>query len=317
MRIQNDYKEVNDVIMKKKLLPYAMFSMAILIILYAVAVNHPSTVLSRKACTSWGMFKNTMFTWSHTKHEDRPKLPQGFAVQPGTAEQVPVLMYHFITPKEFNKEPGNKSIINLEAFEQGIDYLYEQGYYTASLNELEQYVRGQITLPAKSVVITFDDGYQNNYVYAYPILKKYGYKATIFIIGSKIEEHTQAFDPVKKSYLSKDEIAASADVFEYHSHTYNLHYKGFEKCGTQAAAGQDPSMVDQDIDLMKSLGFDSPYFAYPFGEKNIQMIYHLQQNGYRMAFTVRQGFVKPGDRLMLLNRLTVLSNTNMAQLLSP
>lgn len=68
---------------------------------------------------------------------------------------------------------------------------------------------------------------------------------------------------------------------------------------------------------MKETGVDSPYFAYPYGEKSRQMIYELQENGYRMAFTVRQGFVKPGDRLMALNRLTVTSDTDMEKLLTP
>lgn len=303
--------------MRKRFTQYALFSLAILILVYAGAVTHPSTVLSRKACTSWGMVKNTMFTWSHDKHEEFPKLPEGFSVKPGTAKQVPVLMYHYITPKEYNTEPGNKSVINLEAFEQGIDYLFEHGYYTATLSELEQYVRGQIALPDKSVVITFDDGYQNNYVYAYPILKKYGYKAAIFVIGSKLEQRTQAFDPAKKTYLSKEEMDSSRDVFEYHSHTFDLHHKGFEKCGVKSAAGQDPALVEKDIATMKERVVDSPYFAYPFGEKSAQMIYYLQKNGYRMAFTVRQGFVKPGDRLMALNRLTVVSTTKMDELLNP
>ncbi|GJM74902.1 hypothetical protein HMSSN036_71180 [Paenibacillus macerans] len=303
--------------MRKRISQYAIFSLAILVLIYAVAVTHPSNVLSRKACTSWGMVKNTMFTLTHKKHEVYPKLPEGFSVKPGTAEQVAVLMYHYITPKKYNKYPGNESVINLEAFEQDMAYLHDHGYYTASLSELEQYVRGQISLPAKTVVITFDDGYQNNYIYAYPILKKYGYKAAIFVIGSKLKEQTQAFDPAKKTYLSKEEMESARDVFEFHSHTYDLHRKGFEKCGVMKAAGQDPSLVEKDIALMKEKVVDSPYFAYPYGEKSRQMIYYLQENGYRMAFTVYQGFVKPGDRLMTLKRLTVTSDTDINKLLNP
>lgn len=303
--------------MSRRLARYVLFFAAISILVYSAAVTHPNTVLARKACTSWDMVKTKVFTSSHTKHEEYPTLPMDFAVAPGTAEQVPVLMYHYITPKQYNQEPGNKSIINLEAFEAEMAYLHEQGYYTASLSELEQYVRGQISLPAKSVVITFDDGYQNNYIYAYPILKNYGFKAAIFVIGSKIEAETQTFDPTKKTYLSKEEIHAARDVFEFHSHTYNLHYKGFKKCGVPSSAGLDSKLIQADIDKMKETGVDSPYFAYPYGEKSRQMIYELQENGYRMAFTVRQGFVKPGDRLMALNRLTVTSDTDMEKLLTP
>ncbi|MGG4553781.1 polysaccharide deacetylase family protein [Paenibacillus humicus] len=294
---------------------YALISLAFIIILYAVAVANPGTVLSRKACSSWSLVKDQAFVMTHPRQDGSQKLPANFLIQPGTAEQVPVLMYHYITPQANNDQPDNNSIITLEAFEENMNYLHEQGYYTATMEELEQYVLGKTSLPAKTVVITFDDGYQNNYIYAYPILKKYGFQATIFVIGSRIQQETSPFDPAKKSFLSFEEIKASSDVFEYHSHTYDLHQKGFKKCGLDYATGFDTKSLTADIAKMKELGIDSPYFAYPFGEKSTQMIYSLQENNYRMAFTVLQGFVKPGDSLMRLNRLTVTTATDFAKLL--
>lgn len=290
---------------------------AVLIIVYSFAVTHPTNALSHKACTSWEMVKDKSFMLTHYgfKGSKSNELPVGFTVKPGTAKEVPVLMYHYITPKANNREPGNKSVINLEAFEENMEYLHDEGYYTATLEELEQYVLGEISLPEKSIVLTFDDGYQNNYIYAYPTLKKYGFHATIFMIGSKIEEQTVAFDPNKKSFLSRAEIDASQDVFEYHSHTYDLHRKGFPKCGESKSLALDTTLLQKDIQTIKATGIDTPYFAYPFGEKSRQMIYDLKKNGYRMAFTVRQGFVKPGDPLIKLNRLTVTSRTNLPELL--
>ncbi|MNO12026.1 Poly-beta-1,6-N-acetyl-D-glucosamine N-deacetylase precursor [compost metagenome] len=284
--------------------------------MYFTAVANPTNALSRKACSSWSIVKDQSYLLSHSaKVGQAIKLPDDFSIPDGTADHVPVLMYHYITPKDLNKEPGNNSIINLESFEESIKYLYDQGYYTATLEELEKYIHGEISLPLKTVVITFDDGYQNNYIYAYPILKKYGFHASIFLIGSKIEKQTAAFDPAKKSYLSFDEIKASSDVFEFNSHTYDLHYKGFEKCGIKYSSGLDTKLIEQDIAEIKSLGIDTPYFAYPFGEKSRPMMYLLQKNGYRMAFTVRQGFVRPGDPPMNLQRLTVTSSTQMSELL--
>lgn len=156
--------------------------------------------------------------------------------------------------------------------------------------------------------LLLDDGYQNNYTYAYPILQKYGFRAAIFMIGSKIEEHTVAFDPAKKSFLSFNELEASTDVFEYHSHTYDLHQKGFEKCGVKYSSALDRKLLENDI---------ANYFAYPFGEKGAPQKYLLQKNGYRMAFSVRSGFVHPGDPPLDLNRLTVTSTTAISQLLQP
>jgi len=288
--------------------------LVVLIIVYSFAVTHPSNALSHKACTSWEMVKDKSFTITHNGYKVN-QLPAGFTVKTGTAKEVPVLMYHYITPKANNKEPGNNSVINLEAFEENMEYLHDEGYYTASLEELEKYVLGEISLPEKSIVITFDDGYQNNYIYAYPILKKYGFHATIFMVGSKIMEQTTPFDPNKKSYLSRAEIEASQDVIEYHSHTFDLHQKGFPKCGESKSLAFNTTLLQKDIQSIKATGIDSPYLAYPYGEVSRQMMYYLRENGYRMGFTVLQDFVEPGDPLMKLPRLTVTSKTNLPELL--
>ncbi|WJH30069.1 hypothetical protein N6H13_04955 [Paenibacillus sp. CC-CFT742] len=112
-------------------------------------------------------------------------------------------------------------------------------------------------------------------------------------------------------------MKAAADVFEFNSHTYNLHHKGFMRCGESVPVGLDTSLLNDDIRMMKEKGIDTPYLAYPFGYTSTQMIYQLQQNGYRMAFSVRSGFVHPGDNPMKLPRLTVTTGTDLAKLLNP
>ena len=118
-------------------------------------------------------------------------------------------MYHYIEPKINHREINNKSIIILEDFEANMKYLHDEGYSTITLEQLEQYVKGQIPLPQKSIVITFDDGYQNNYTLAYPVLKKYNFHASLFVIGSKIQDQPPAFDPAKKTFISKQEMQAA------------------------------------------------------------------------------------------------------------
>lgn len=301
----------------KKWSPRLIAILILMIVCYAALVTHPTNTFSQKACTSWQMVKTKAFILSHDQiPETIIDTAKSKALASG-ASQVPVLMYHYLVPKSLNKEPGNNSVMNAEDFEKGMDYLHRAGYYTPTLQELEQYVKGEISLPEKSVVITFDDGYENNLVYAYPILKKYNFKAAIFVIGSKVKEEQEPFDPSQKSYFTKAQMEQSKDVFEFHSHTYNLHYKGFAKCGNEYAAGLNTALLKQDIQQMKTFGVDTPYFAYPYGNKSTQMMYYLHKEGYRMAFSVRQGFVKPGDNLMKLNRLTVTSKTDLSALLHP
>ncbi|WP_338708456.1 polysaccharide deacetylase family protein [Paenibacillus amylolyticus] len=270
------------------------------ITLYSYAVTHPTNALSHKACTSWDIVKRKAFELSHTDFSNQS-----------------VLMYHYIEPKLNNHETDNKSIINLEDFEQNMKYLHDEGYRTITLNQLEQYVSGKISLPQKSIVITFDDGYQNNYTLAYPVLQKYNFHASLFVIGSKIQDQPSEFEPAINSFISKPEMQAATDVFEFNSHTYNLHHKGFMRCGNSVPVGLDTSLLDDDIQHMKQTGKDTPYLAYPFGYTSTQMIYKLQQHGYRMAFTVKSGFVHPGDHPMKLPRLTVTTGTDLATLLQP
>ena len=98
---------------------------------------------------------------------------------------------HVIEKKQKNKKKQKN-------FEAQMKMLAKGGYTTITPDELLAYKQGKITLPKKSVLITFDDGWRNNYIYAYPILKKYGLKATIFLITSWIEEASKqplAFEP--------------------------------------------------------------------------------------------------------------------------
>ena len=90
---------------------------------------------------------------------------------------VPVLNYHQVNNKfhtVLTMKPKN--------FEEQIQYLSESGYHSITLEQFSQYMSGEGDLPDKPVLITFDDGYEDNYEYAYPILKKYNMIATFFLI---------------------------------------------------------------------------------------------------------------------------------------
>ena len=95
-----------------------------------------------------------------------------------TSPGVPVLNYHQVEDKD-----GNPLTLYCDQFDQQMAYLAEEGYHTITLDEMMDAAESGAPLPAKPVVITLDDGYVDNYEYAYPILKKYGFKATIFLIN--------------------------------------------------------------------------------------------------------------------------------------
>lgn len=306
--------------MRKPWKRYTFALLAMLLVVYVLGVNFPhSSVLAHKICSSWVTAKNEIFKFEHRDvlNQSNVALAADYVPPEGTADKVPVLMYHYIVPQKYDTEPDNNSIVTLEAFQKDMKYLHDNGYHTATLQQLEKYVNEEITLPEKTVVISFDDGYQNNIIYAYPIMKEYGFHATMFVIGNRIQEQTTTFDPAKTSYISREEMANSQDVFEFNSHTYNLHFKSPYHCDDDYAAGLDPDKFMADDQIMrKQAGINTPYFAYPFGDFRIEMIYALKKSGFRMAFTVHQGFVRPGDDPYTLKRLTVVSSTNIGELLN-
>lgn len=117
-------------------------------------------------------------------------------------------------------------MVSPEQFEAQIRALSEAGYTGVSFDELQAYVLRGEPLPKKPVVITFDDGYLSNYTLAYPILQKYGMKATIFSIGVSFgKDHYKDTDYAMTPHFGAAEAAemAGSGLISIQSHTYDMH----------------------------------------------------------------------------------------------
>lgn len=135
--------------------------------------------------------------------------------------QVPILMYHHLS-----EDVTNSEMVSPEQFEAQIRALSEAGYTGVSFDELQAYVLRGEPLPEKPVVITFDDGYRSNYTLAYPILQKYGMKATIFAIGVSFgTDHYKDTDYGITPHFGAAEAAemTASGLISIQSHTYDMH----------------------------------------------------------------------------------------------
>ena len=111
-------------------------------------------------------------------------------------KSLPVLMHHLIS-----NDTSHNSVLP-SVFEQQCKSLAEQGWFGAGLQEAEEFLINGTPLPEKSFLMTFDDGYLDNYVYAWPIMKKYGHKGVIFAVTDRLTEaHT---DCARKSPLAEN-----------------------------------------------------------------------------------------------------------------
>lgn len=226
---------------------------------------------------------------------------------------VPVLMYHHLLKKhELGRFENVSTTMTDVQFANEMQYLKSKNYETLSIYELQQFMRNEITLPAYSVVLTFDDGLLSTREYAYPILQKYGFKATQFLITYRNEYSSaeQAFDYTDLQAISKQDMDNMRDVFTYESHTYNLH----DMIGRTGKMLLIPYReVVQDLKRSLTIIPDAKAFAYPFGQYNSNTIYAVKDAGFTMAFSTKPGYNNPYDDLYQIKRLSSDQQTTFAQ----
>lgn len=232
---------------------------------------------------------------------------------------VPVLLYHHIV-EEDAAEKENGAVVPLSEFEGQMKALYERGYYTASLEELADFVYGRGELPERSVVITFDDGYLSNYTLAFPVLQRYGFKAAIFPIGSLIPAEDAKEDGERPAHFSFGQMKAMAKsgLIEFGSHTYDFHKAGESGDGL---LGKSSEEIAEDLGRFNGVLEDegisySPCIAYPMGKYDEGVLGAAREAGYVLGFTVEKGFVYRGSAPMALNRIIVFPGTGVGKFLA-
>lgn len=231
-----------------------------------------------------------------------------------------VLTYHHIS-----KDPFSGITIKPEKFESDIKMLKNSGFNVISLNHLILAMEGKTKLPNNAVVITFDDGIESFYKYAYPILKKYNVPATNFIITSR----TENYKPSNKDFnsLSKDEIQEmyKSGLVEIHSHTHDSHsyvYKdaNLKQAGKLATRMYNPVTKQTESqndyinritnDLYKSkqvinsyIGTNSEILCFPFGQYNKDVIKVAKNIGFKYFVTTIHGVNKENSKTKFIYRI--------------
>ena len=199
----------------------------------------------------------------------RGKTEMTLAEQQGV--RVPVLMYHSILKDSARQ---GQYVVSPDILSADLDALQARGYQTVTVSDLIAYVYDDVPLPEKPIMITFDDGYYNNYVYAYPLLQQRGMRAVISVIGSQTAQYTEnGVENAYWSHLRLDRLEEMQDVFEVQNHSWNLHEYG-ERRGCLRRRGEDESsyeaLLREDTEQTQKLliepGLPTPTcYTYPFG----------------------------------------------------
>ena len=221
---------------------------------------------------------------------------------PMTAEfAVPVLMYHRIsdlTPQEARSPLMRDLTVAPRDFEQQVKYLVEHGFTFLRTRDIEAALRAHAPLPEKAVALTMDDGYKDNFEQAFPILRRYGVPATIFLVTNTVNT---------PGHLSWDEVHAMQRVqMGYGSHTVH-HYDLTDLPPAQL----DFELRESKRVLETRLAEPITGLAYPSGQYNPLVAARTEAAGYRAGWKKGGGPVQPGQNLFLLPRVRVRGDTTI------
>jgi len=224
-------------------------------------------------------------------------------------------MYHHV-----NLHKGDIVTVTPDVFEGQMRHLRESGYRTLTIDELLSYISGEMALTQKAVVVTFDDGWLDNYIYAFPVMKRYSIKACIFVatdwVGnsspgisppSAMPAHKESKALIKAGnasdvILSWDHIRAmqNSGLTEFHAHT-----RSHARCNTLTEQELLSELGESKRALEKNLGKPSPYLCWPYGEYNDAALKVARDLGYQALFTTVHGVASPGSDLFAIKRIVV------------
>lgn len=217
-----------------------------------------------------------------------------------TAEEtpvcVPILMYHEVKPAK-----SGKDAIQPWELEQDLKWLAENDYTTVTMAELIAYVDDGASLPDKPVVLSFDDGYYNNYVYVFPLLQKYNARIVLSVLGKNTDDFSEyPSENIDYAHMTWEQLALLNDsgLVELQNHTWNLHANTAERLGCRQRAGESDAdyaaLLTEDVQrlqdgLQEHLGVTPTTFAYPYGKYSETTDPVLRQLGFRATLTCDYG----------------------------
>jgi peptidoglycan/xylan/chitin deacetylase (PgdA/CDA1 family) len=191
--------------------------------------------------------------------------------------------------------------ISPETFQRQMGFLKRHHYNVVTLKTIADLIRDRKKIPPKTLAITFDDGYKDNYTYAFPILKKYNFPATIFIIINEVgrpEDDRLSWDEIK--------VMQGSGIITFGSHTLSHAYL------PEISSDQELKfeIFDSKRMLEEQLGREVSIFSYPGGRFNTKIKQFVRDAGYKVAVATNPGKRFPNNDIFVLKRLRISSTSN-------
>lgn len=236
---------------------------------------------------------------------------------------IPIFMYHHVNPNR-----DDMVTVSPDTFEAHLQHIRHAGYKTLSLDDVVSFLSEGGQAPEKSLVLTFDDGYLDNYIYAFPLLKRYGLKATIFAVTGWLDAATEKgvdrdalLEEYKRKPATHDEAKKAiergdvhriimdwtmaremqeAGVCEFYSHT--LTHRNCDALGEDELKAELKGSRDA---VERNLNRPCPYLCWPRGRFSQAAVATAKEAGYTGLLTTQLGVVKKGEDPFTLKRIPI------------
>lgn len=202
---------------------------------------------------------------------------------------LPIIVYHVVRPSyPDDSEAIKEEAVTPEIFDEEMNWLKTAGYTVVGFKDLEAYFASSTPLPPHPIILSFDDGWSDQYEYAFPILQKYGYRAEFFVFTNAVNT---------KGFLTWDELKEmQAAGMTIGSHTESHPY---------LTRITDPKKLWAEVDgskeiLEQRLGAPVREFAYPFGLHNASTTADIEKAGYAVARSDSYGLMQSPDKRYVL-----------------
>ncbi|MCL5775084.1 MAG: polysaccharide deacetylase family protein, partial [Patescibacteria group bacterium] len=219
--------------------------------------------------------------------------------------KLPILMYHHIGNPPPN--PGKIRIdltVSVENFRQQVKWLKDNGYTSVKFSDLYNYSVGKARLPAKPVILSFDDGYQDAFDNAVPALREQGMVGSFAIITQYPATHSGTnfyadWDEIKAAYSQGMEIVShTQDHFDRQNPKYNEKFISDNLKGSIA-------------DIQNHLGLATNVLIYPYGRYTPKYLKLAEEAGFKIGITVHSGNIVDLNNLMEVPRVRVHNSTSL------
>ncbi|MBI4153491.1 polysaccharide deacetylase family protein [Candidatus Woesebacteria bacterium] len=216
----------------------------------------------------------------------------------GPCVALPTLMYHHIQDKAQAEEKNQLALtVETETFKNQMEYLKARGYGTLGMDELIAFFDQEAPIPKGSVLLTFDDGYDDFYKNALPILEGLGLKATIFVSSGLMDN---------RGYLTWTNISqATPSAYLFANHTWS--HKNMQTTKEKIKF----EILTADMQLAERALNSPKVFAYPYGLVSDYARKYLQELGYKLAFGTKAGSTLCKKQRFELPRVRV-GNTSLS-----